>query len=235
MDFSDSQTLPSPLRRRTIPKCEVYQVSTVVRITIKAVGPTCTFVRSSIFRSTIKCFEDPLWMFAMKDTRLVEESFMDPPSGQRTNANAVSVKRFLLKNNIPVKEHHPMISFSSQKSSLRSKEPGSNPWMQWMQKRRISDKRLASNTGHGQSNRRAWMKLCVTVEGSQHVNVPPSSSSSEVIKSIRFFYYHTSFIVLTERKKSYACLRPHGRSENFYGDRNWFEVIYVYLIQGVKK
>ena len=22
------------------------------------------------------------------------------------------------------------------------------------------------------------------------------------------------------------CLRPHGRSENFYGDRNRFEVIY---------
>ena len=25
------------------------------------------------------------------------------------------------------------------------------------------------------------------------------------------------------------CLRPHDRSENFYGDRNRFEVIYAYM------
>ena len=28
------------------------------------------------------------------------------------------------------------------------------------------------NTGHGQTNRREWLKLCVTVEGSPHVNAP---------------------------------------------------------------
>ena len=45
IDFSGNQTLPSPLRRHVLSKCEVYQVSTVVRIPRKAVSPICTFVR----------------------------------------------------------------------------------------------------------------------------------------------------------------------------------------------
>ena len=51
--------------------------------------------------------------------------------------NALSLKRYLAKNNIPVMEHPPYSTdlapcdfFSSRKSSLRSKEPGSSPWMQ---------------------------------------------------------------------------------------------------------
>ena len=30
--------------------------------------------------------------------------------------------------------------------------------------------------------------------------------------------------------KKCVCLRPHGRSENFYDDRNRFEVMYTYII-----
>ena len=37
--------------------------------------------------------------------------------------NALSVKRYLAKNNIPVMEHHRATSFSSRKSSLRSTDP----------------------------------------------------------------------------------------------------------------
>ena len=44
------------------------------------------------------------------------------------------------------------------------------------------------------------------------------------------FFMNLDSISLPQKKKSCVCLRPHGRSENFYGDRNWFEVIYVYRL-----
>ena len=40
-DFSDYQTLPSPVTRHKLFKCEEYQVSTMVRSPHYAVGPLC--------------------------------------------------------------------------------------------------------------------------------------------------------------------------------------------------
>ena len=91
--------------------------------------------------------------------------------------NTLSVKHYLAKNNIPVMEHH-CVTFSSRKWNLCSKEPGLSPWMQWKQKRRSLDSWSASNIGHGKT-KCMWLKLCVTVEGSPHVNAPPSSLLSQ--------------------------------------------------------
>ena len=79
-------------------------------------------------------------------------------------------------------EHHHVIFFSPRKSILRSQEPASCPWKQWKQKRRSSDTLPASNTGHGQTNWSEWMKLCVTAEGSSHVNATLFFSSSKWTK-----------------------------------------------------
>ena len=56
------------------------------------------------------------------------------------------------------------------KTQVCSKKLGSSPRKQWQQKQWSSDTWLTSNTGHGQTNRCAWLKLCVMVEGRSHVN-----------------------------------------------------------------
>ena len=93
--------------------------------------------------------------------------------------NVLSAGHYLAKNNIPVIGYHSSVSFSSWKSSLYLKEPGSSPWMQWMQKQRSSYTWFTSNSGNGKTNRHMWMKLCVTVEGNPHANAPSSSLLSK--------------------------------------------------------
>ena len=121
--------------------------------------------------------------------------------------NALSVKHYLLKSNIPVKEHHRATSFSSWKWSLCPKDPGLSLWMQWKQKRRSSDSQSASNVGHSQTKLFAWLKLCVTVQRSPQINAPPSwsslSSREWEIKSIRFHYSHTSYKIKKNKKYHY--------------------------------
>ena len=110
----------------------------------------------------------------MKKTRFVEEYFIDPSSGQRAIYEALFGKE--KKHSSDRTAPCSFFIFPKVKSAIK----GTSFESVDVAKAKVTepDTRSASNTGHGQTNPRVSMKLCVTVEGNPHGNILPDFSSS---------------------------------------------------------
>ena len=85
---------------------------------------------------------------------------VDPSWAQKE----LSVKWYLAENNIPVMGLHRVIYFSSESQVCAQ---GNHVHIH------------GCSDSHGQSNNRAWMKLCVKIDGNPQDCAPSSSSASK--------------------------------------------------------